>query len=214
MSIVRSWPGRAGLLLLLAACGGAGDRTPPGPAAVPGSVPGASVPAPSTTPPPSVEALVDSALRAFRSGLPNPGALSGGESSREQLVERFVRALAARDSATLRRLHLTRAEYAWLYFPTSRLARPPYGIDPAFLWQQISASADRDVARAMAAVGRTDRHLGQLCPDSVLVEGANRVHERCQVVLRRGAGTDTLILHGSVLERDGQFKFVSYANQL
>lgn len=210
--------GATGALLaavLLAAapgCAGPADGTPPAPASPPPGSPPPAATAPP--PPPTVEALVDSALGAFRAGVPDPGRLSGGEPTRDALAAAFVRALAGRDTAALRGLHLTRAEFAWLYFPTARLARPPYGIDPGFLWAQISSAADRDLGRAFAAVRAGTRYAGHVCTEPAVVEGANRIHERCTVILRDGARTDTLALFGSVLERDGRFKLVSFANPL
>lgn len=198
------------LLLALAACGGGGEPAPT-PAVAPAAPP-AAVPAPATLP--TVEQLVDSGLRAFRADLPAVTALADGEASREALVATFVRAAAARDTATLRRLLVTRAEFAWLYFPESRLARPPYGIDPGFLWLQVGSNTERDLTKATAALGPASTYVGHTCVDSVVAEGANRLHEGCLVTVARGSARATLSLFGSILEREGRFKFLSYANRL
>jgi hypothetical protein len=193
------------------ACSG-GDRpgTPPTDTAATAAAPAS----PTSAPVPTVQQLVDSSLRAFRGGLSEVGALEGGEGSRDALVRRFVTAVSGRDTAALRRMLITRAEYAWLYFPEARLARPPYGIDPAFLWMQVGSNTDRDLPKAIAAVGRRASFAGISCPDSTLSEGRNRIHERCLTVVARGARRDTLSLFGTILERDGRFKFLSYANRL
>ncbi|HEX8672260.1 MAG TPA: hypothetical protein VF710_10235, partial [Longimicrobium sp.] len=88
-------------------------------------------------------AVVDSifppaeAMRRFRTGLPEVDSLSGGATSRGELVRRFVRAVETQDTAELRTLLMNRGEFVYLYFPTSRFARPPLRTDPALLWFQM-----------------------------------------------------------------------------
>lgn len=189
--------------LLLAACGGE-----PAPA----SRPATDTPAPPGVP--SVEQLVDSALTAFRRDLPEVARLTGGASSRDALVQRFVQAGAARDTGALRDLLVTRAEFAWLYFPQARLARPPYGIDPGYLWLQMASNTDRDLPKALQRLPAGATAAGVACADSVVVEGPNRLHEGCLAIVARGGRRDTLSLFGSILERDGRFKLLSFANRL
>ncbi|HXO86405.1 MAG TPA: hypothetical protein VN803_12870, partial [Gemmatimonadales bacterium] len=62
-------------------------------------------------------------LARFRDGLTEPAALAGGAASRDALVRAFVRALQARDTIALAGLLLTRAEFAYLYYPTNPEAR-------------------------------------------------------------------------------------------
>ena len=68
---------------------------------------------------PPTAGVVDSALpieelvRRFEAGIDPVSALdSGAAHSRDELVTRFVQALSARDSAALRAISLTRAEFA------------------------------------------------------------------------------------------------------
>src|SRR5262245_9032664 len=56
-------------------------------------------------------------IARFRAGLPPVASLSGGASSREALIRRFVTALETSDTAGLRNLLMSRAEFAWLYYP-------------------------------------------------------------------------------------------------
>jgi hypothetical protein len=201
----------AAVATLTACSGGDGPRTP---SADTGARVPAAPDAPAPAQVPTVQQLVDSSLRAFRRGLTEVQAMEGGERSRDALVRRFVAAATARDTTALRRMLITRAEYAWLYFPDARLARPPYGIDPAFLWMQVGSNTERDLPKAFEAVGPDAAYAGVSCPDSTLREGPNRLHERCLAVVARGARRDTLSLFGTIVERDGQFKFLSYANRL
>ena len=106
-------------LIFLAAC----DRPGPTPAA-------AATPPAATYTPDSTRAAQ---LAEFRAGLPEVTTLAGGAPSREALVTGLLAALAARDTATLHRLVLSRAEFAWLYYPTTQHALPPYYLDPATL---------------------------------------------------------------------------------
>ena len=63
--------------------------------------------------------------------------------------------------------------------------------------------------------GRPLRVTALACPDSVEIEGANRVRQNCTVALR---SSDTPLppnrYFGSIIERDGRFKFLSMANRL
>jgi hypothetical protein len=125
-----------------------------------------------------------------------------------------VAAAQQRDTAALGAMLVSRAEFAWLYFPETRISRPPYGIDPGFLWLQMGSNTDRDLPKASAALAGGASYVAHVCADSVVVEGANRVHEQCLVVVQQRGGRDTLSLFGSILERGGRFKFLSYANRL
>ncbi len=157
----------------------------------------------------------DEELRRFRQGLDPVDALAGGAPSAGELVRRFATALAARDTATLRALRIDRAEFAWTYYPSSRLARPPYDLSPALMWFQLEGNSGRGLFHAVEERGgRPLRVLSHACPQ-VDVEGANRIHAGC-TVRRLQAPGDTVQeqLFGAIVERRGVFKFVSYANRL
>jgi hypothetical protein len=158
---------------------------------------------------------IEVALERFRRDLPRPAGLTGGSKSREELVRGFVAALEASDTAALRDMVLRKDEFAWLYYPSSPLSRPPYELPPDLLWFQMQGQSERGASlllsdRAGAALGYAGHHCA-----SERSEGENRIYGHC--VLRRvTAAGDTLgeRLFGLVLERDGAFKFVSYANKL
>ena len=123
--------------------------------------------------------------------------------------------MEASDTVALRRMVLHKDEFAWLYYPSSRLSRPPYELPPDLLWFQMQGQSEKGASlllsdRAGAALG----YVGHDCASERL-EGENQIYGHC--VLRRvtPAG-DTLAerLFGLVLERGGAFKFVSYANKL
>lgn len=170
----------------------------------------------------TVRTVVDSILpieeeiRRFRATLEGeaPERLAGGAPSRDALVEGFVAAVESADTAALRAMLLTRAEFAWLYYPHTRFTSPPYTLAPGLLWFQIENGTSRGFHRLMDRMGGRPVHAnGYGCGDAPLVEGPNRVWEECAVRLEPPGGeARTLRLFGSILERDGTFKFVSYSN--
>ena len=158
---------------------------------------------------------IDEALRRFRRDLPNPKALHGGFGSREKLVREFVGAIEVQDTAALRRMVLTADEFAWFYYPSSPLSHPPYELPPALMWFQLEGESEKGALRLFRErSGHALGYIGHTCAPP-RVEGKNRVHSSCE--LRRvTAARDTVAeqLFGLIIERDGSYKFVSYANSL
>jgi hypothetical protein len=155
-------------------------------------------------------------LRRFRADLGDPPvALVHGADSRDALVRQVVSALAERDSATLDRLRIDRAEFAWLYFPASPFATPPYELPPEVLWLQIGAESGKGLSRALRAGRGGASYLDHECDAAPRRSGAVVLWERCAVGWRNPDGTEERYrLFGSVLEHGGRFKLVSYANPL
>jgi hypothetical protein len=156
-------------------------------------------------------------LRRFRAGVgEHPGTFRDASPSIDALAERFVDAIARNDTAALRRMVLDRAEFAWLYYPSSHVSRPPYEAPPHLLWGQILAASNEGVSRALVRYGgRPLRFVAATCAQAPRVEDANRLHERCVLTLRDGdAPSFNARLFGSVIERDGRFKLISFANDL
>jgi hypothetical protein len=145
-----------------------------------------------------------------------PTALERGESSRDALVRRFVRALEMSDTAALLALHLTRAEFAYLYYPFTQYTRPPYELSPALLWFLIEQNSEKGLVRLLRRYGgRPLGYVGYRCEQEPQREGANRLWNACRI--KRKVESGELVeerLFGSIIERDGRYKFVSYANDL
>lgn len=166
--------------------------------------------------------VVDSAiapeemLRRFRTGLDTVIRLdSNAAPSRDLLLDRFVSAVAARDTVALRKLRLSAAEFAWLYYPSTQYLRPPYETAPDILWRLMSARSQSGMLRLVARVGGAPIRLVRYgCEAQPKVEGRNRLFEQCSVRYRRAAGdsVEQRRLFGSIIARDGRYKFVSYAN--
>jgi hypothetical protein len=156
------------------------------------------------------------ALRRFRSGTPRVDSLSGGVTSRDALVRGYVRAIEQRDTLVLRRLLLTRSEFAYLYYPTNPQGLPPYDLSPDLMWFMLSAGSEKGLTRVLAELGgQRLGYTGYVCDSVASRQGANTVWGPCAVHLRpKGGDSTSQRLFGLIVERDGRYKFVSYANKI
>jgi hypothetical protein len=146
---------------------------------------------------------IEEELRRFRATLAeHPQALDETTPSREALVARFVAALEATDTAELRRMALTRAEFAYLYYPTTQFAQPPYELNPALVWYRLESYSSRGLVRALDRFGgRPLRVTGHACDAAPLVQGGNRIWHGCVLHARDAADRQvSLSLFGPVLE--------------
>lgn len=175
----------------------------------------------SATPP--TGGVVDSALPIpvlldrFRATIPDtPQVLGGGAESPRELAEALLTALTRHDTASLRALVMSRAEFAWLYYPHSRYTRPPYELGPELVWIQLSATSEKGATRLLRRYGGLPLDLEAVrCPASAVTEGPNRTTPGCTVRFAVGdSSARDVRLFGSLLNRDGRYKFLSYANDL
>jgi hypothetical protein len=159
---------------------------------------------------------IEVALDRFRSGLPEVRALEGGATSRDGLVRSFVRAVERSDSAALGRLQISRAEFAYLVYPSSPFTRPPFRQQPEVSWLLQRTAGDAGLgALYRGLAGRALGFDGYSCAPAPTAEGENRLWRGCRVRYRNAAGAPAEgALFGVIVERGGQFKFVNYANDL
>jgi hypothetical protein len=152
---------------------------------------------------------LDEALASFRAGLPVVAELRGGENSREALVRRFIRAVQRTDTSDVRLMLMTRAEFAYLYYPTSPFATR----QPAGLWWFLGMENSRTgITRVFARLGGRPLHyVAHRCPPAT-VDGPSRTHDRCEVTVDVSGDTLTARLFGSIIERDGSYKFMGYGS--
>ena len=171
---------------------------------------------------PSAALVVDSALpmsqlieRFQRSAGVRPDSLTGGEPALEPLVRRYVAALAAADTAALRALVVTQAEYAYLFFPGSTMARPPYELQPDVAWMMLLLESRKGVERAASFVDAHNlSYAGVQCPEPQR-SGAARAWRGCTVRARLPGGSMAQArLFSEIVELRGHHKFLSYANSL
>ena len=157
----------------------------------------------------------EEAMRRFRQHLPAVSALEHAAPSRDSLVLRFVRAIEERDTTALRTIVMTRAEFAYLYYPTSPHARPPAQQPPALVWFLHSQASEKGVSRALVRFGRQPLDVrGYTCATPARVAGGNTIWDDCRLHLGARGDSSSVRLFGGVIEREGRFKVLSYANDL
>lgn len=156
-------------------------------------------------------------LRRFRADLPGaPASLEGGFGSRDALGRAFARALARSDSAALRRMVISRAEFAYLVYPESPYTRPPYRQPPWLVWRDLEQNGEKGLRRLLDRRGGAPlAYAGVRCAVAPEPSGASRLWRRCMLRSVRAPG-DTVAerLFGVVVEHGGRFKFASYGNAL
>ncbi len=136
--------------------------------------------------------------------------LSGGGLG---LPSRTIRAIQQTDSAALMRTHLSRAEFAYLYYPTHPQAQPPYLLPPDLMWMMLEAQSVKGVSVAASELDRGVAYVVEAVQcDTVTRQGENRVHAGCQGVLREESAKATrrALPLGPIVERKGQVKFVAF----
>ena len=157
---------------------------------------------------------VEEEIRRFLETLPTEVTeLSGGEPDRDALVERFVRSLEAADTTDLARMAMTRGEFGYLYYPSSRYTERPYRLSPALAWYQNQNVGGRGFTRLLRRYAGEDMEfVSYNCPEEPEIEGDNRFWHRCSIRhLFEGEPVD-IQLFGSIWERGGHYKLVGYAN--
>jgi hypothetical protein len=156
------------------------------------------------------------ALERFRQGGTRVTSLAHAAPTRDRLVADFVRALERRDTTTVRGLVLSRDEFAWLYYPTSKQGLPPYSLNPDLMWFMLVEQGNKGMTRAFNQLGgRPLRYAGYRCDGGSTTEGENTLWGPCLVRLVLTPGdTSEARLFGPIVERGGKFKFLSYGNKL
>ncbi|MEO7367338.1 MAG: hypothetical protein ABIZ36_05235, partial [Gemmatimonadaceae bacterium] len=160
---------------------------------------------------------VEEELRRFREdvGGDKIRMLQGGASSRDSLVRRFLKALRSSDTSALQAMVLNAPEFAWLVYPESPNTKPPYTQSPALVWNQIENPSASGFTRLVRRLG--GKHLtytGYSCAKNPDRQGQNTIWTNCKMNLGEpGEKVRGRRLFGSIIERDGQFKLVSFANE-
>lgn len=157
---------------------------------------------------------IDEQVRRFRAGLSEVSRFSGGATSRRALVDSILAGLARHDTTALRRLTITRAEYAWLVYPSSPFAVPPMQQPPQLSWYLESSPSEVGFARLVTRLGgRAWRASETRCPGTEVREGSNTIVSGCVVRVRdNDGGPRDLRLFGPLIEREGRWKVLSWAN--
>ncbi len=160
-----------------------------------------------------VDSILDpaEATARFVQGLPRVTALEGGASSAEELIDDFFGAIANGDSAAIARMVVSRAEYGFLYYPTSIYTRKPYELSPDIAWLLSSETNQKAARRLVRRLGGQKLGVSSWTCDKVEHEGLNTIRSNCSVLIEEEAGPRRRQLFQSLIERDGHTKFLSYA---
>lgn len=154
-------------------------------------------------------------LRLFRSTLPHhPDRLTGGASSLDGLVETLVAAVNAGDASAAAALAVTRSEFAYFHYPHSPYAKPPYELSPALVWYRLTSSSARGMTRLFATFDDRTLNVGEITCAEPAEAGSARIHECSVGVLDASDAWVDVRLFGPILERDGSYKLLSFANDL
>jgi hypothetical protein len=157
------------------------------------------------------------ALDRFRTtiqGTP-PTRTAGGASDRNDLISRFVDAVQRADTAALIAMTMTRAEFAYLYYPSSVYTHPPYALDAEYVWLLTKSNTEKGLTRIMQRfAGQTLHVTAHRCNEQPKQEGPNRYWDGCVLTTAIAGASPTMRWFGTIWERGGHFKFVSYANDL
>ena len=159
---------------------------------------------------------IEEEVRRFKAQLngATTSELRGGASSRDSLVHRFVRAVESSDTLALRAILIDPVEFIDLYYPTSKLSQPPYEQPPRIMWFLGQQQSETGISRLLQRYGgRSMGYDGHACNATPIVEGENRIWDGCVVTWQPpNEARRTSRLFGTILERGGSFKFVTYAN--
>ena len=138
-----------------------------------------------------------------------------GSESRDALVRRFMASLSRNDTNELRRMALQPREFADLVYPESPYTRPPYRQSPALVWYQIENGSSAGFTRLLRRLGGMPlRYLDSKCDAKPDRQGRNSIWTNCTVrIVGQKRDTTPHRLFGSIIERDGVFKIVSYRNE-
>jgi hypothetical protein len=157
------------------------------------------------------------ALDRFRttvSGTPTD-TLTGAVVSRDELIERFATAVQRPDTTALIGMTMNRAEFAYLYYPHTVYTQPPYELDAETAWLLTKANSEKGLTRILQRFGGKPLAVtGYTCATEPEQQAPNRYWHGCTLTTRAEGAPRVMQWFGSIWERDGRFKFVSYANDL
>ena len=160
---------------------------------------------------------VDEELRRFRDRIGGPpvNAFTNGSPSRDELVKRLVRDVARHDTTDLRAALVTAREFADLIYPSSPYMHPPYRQAPELVWTMIQNPSSSGYRRLIRRRGEAALALtSYACKEQPEVQGENKLWTECTLRLASPGGqASTQKWFGTIVERDGQFKVMSFRNQ-
>ena len=145
-----------------------------------------------------------------------PPKLTGGESSIDALVDKFLRALDKKDERALHRLRVTEQEYRDIIVPGSvKPGEPPRdGVTEQtnqFFWSMLNQKSE-DFGRAFIK-GLGGRHYKR--KELTFTKGTRQfawytAHGDVQLVLQDASGDRRELRTGTIAEIGGRYKFIGF----
>lgn len=136
-------------------------------------------------------------------------------SSREDLVRRVVHDVASGDSTDLASLAVTPREFIDLVYPSSPYTHPPYRETPSMVWMQIANPSNAGFLRLIRRLGgQPFQYESHTCRKAAERQARNTLWLDCTIrVLTPQRETTTQRWFGTIIERDGKYKVMSFRNQ-
>ena len=135
--------------------------------------------------------------------------------SRESLIRRVVRDVTLADSTDLAAAAITPREFIDLVYPSSPYTHRPYEQPPDLVWMQISSPSAAGYRRLLARRGgQAFTYVGHTCGGKPDRQGTNTLFVDCVIAVRDPQHEQIKQRwFGTIIERDGRFKILSYRNQ-
>jgi hypothetical protein len=167
--------------------------------------------------------VVDSArpipeeIRRFaeRVGGDSVSSFAHASMSREALIRRVVRDVARADSSDLAAAAITPREFIDLVYPSSPYTHRPYEQPPDLVWMQIANPSGAGYRRLLGRLGgQAFAYISDACAGKPERQGANTLYLDCIIMVSDPSHRQIKQRwFGSIIERDGRFKILSYRNQ-
>jgi hypothetical protein len=109
---------------------------------------------------------------------------------------------------------MTRAEFGWLYYPHTRFTSRPYELSPALVWFHLENATSKGMTRLLRMAARPIAVHGHSCDAEPQAFGPGFLWSGCRVRFSHDGDDFELALFGPTLERDGRFRFTTFANEL
>ena len=135
--------------------------------------------------------------------------------SRETLIRRVVRDVTQADSTDLAAAAITPREFIDLVYPSSPYTHRPYEQPPDLVWMQIASPSATGYRRLLARRGgQAFTYVGHTCASKPDRQGPNTLYVDCFITVRDPQNAQIKQRwFGTIIERDGRFKILSYRNQ-
>ncbi len=154
------------------------------------------------------------ALRRFQSELPVVAEFADAARGRDDLVSEFMKALESADTAALAKRVVSKAEYAFLYFPSSVYSRKPYELAPDIAWLLSDQNSRKGAKRLFQRLGGRDLRFNSYACGTPVREQDNVFWRDCEIRYVDPASSLPVKreLFGAIMQRGDRYKFLSYAN--